>query len=95
MGKYIGDNKTGSNSGKTSAACADYGGAAVAFDPEGKDKRGLPIQSGCWRLTGKAVEIGDKTMTVQAGFEVINFNFHVKGTQAAVASSFGLPGSVA
>jgi len=60
-------------------------GGAVAYDP---------VDNGCWGVTGLRIIIGDKFESIQAGFEKVNYNFHVSGTQPAVALSSSLTGPV-
>ena len=48
----------------------------------------------CWWVFGDAVIIGRTEMDIQQGFETVNFNFHVNGSQPAVPTQDALPGPV-
>lgn len=47
---------------------------------------------GCFIVYGKRIEINDTENDIMAGFEIVNFNFHVNGTAAAVEHQMQLPG---
>jgi hypothetical protein len=76
------------------------GSAFAALGPIGCDR--LPgmyandiVGKGCWAVTGKTIPIGSSYASIQAGFELINFNFRVDGTAGAVPSQISLPGEFA
>lgn len=97
LGKYIGNvsNMQGKYytgfgavaQGMVSPGCLESlaAGGAVAYDP---------LAGGCWGVTGLRIIIGDTIESIQAGFEKVNFNFHVSGTQIPVANQYQLPGPV-
>lgn len=82
---YTGSGAT--NTGAISTGCleslAQWG--AVAFDP---------VDGGCWGVTGLRIIIGDRFESIMAGFEKVNYNFHVSGTQPAVPNQWSLPGPI-
>lgn len=82
---YTGSGSTG-NAGVSPGCLESKASAgAVAFDP---------VDNGCWGVTGQRIVISDKFESIMAGFEKVNFNFHVSGTQPAVPNQFSLPGPV-
>jgi len=95
MGKYYSNSNDGvvfQDSGLCSEAAASKG--AVAYDDPTHDPAHIPLEAQmCWKIKGKAVIIGDTTMSVQAGFEMINFNFHIDGTQPAFPVVYAFPHS--
>lgn len=46
----------------------------------------------CEPLFGKVIPIGPDYASIQEGFELVNFNFRVNGTQPPVPTPSGLPG---
>jgi hypothetical protein len=87
MGKYASGFIPKIGTGIVASACAQVAeGGAHAYD--------LWVDE-CQSVVGNHIEIGDKALTIQAGFEVTNVNFGQDQTAAAVPSQFGLPGGVA
>ena len=87
-GKYY----TGSGAvgiGKATPGCIESkvyeSNGAVAYDN---------VDGGCWGVTGLRIIIGDRFESIMAGFEKVNWNFHVSGTQPAVPNQWSLPGPV-
>lgn len=77
----------GNKGGGVASGCAEAmaAGGAVSYNPEDKT---------CYGVQGKRIIIGDTAESIQAGFEMVNFNFHTSGTQARTATSTQLSGPV-
>lgn len=69
------------------AGCPESKAAGGAVTHVGADKMCKPVQ-------GLKIIIGDTADSIQAGFDMCNFNFHCNGQQPRVASIFNLPGPV-
>ena len=86
MGKYT-TAKSQVAGDESSVGCSEARalaiGAAVAYDP---------VDPGCWRVTGKGIEIND-TNGVQYLFEMFNFNMRQDGTSSPVPNQYDLPGA--
>ena len=52
------------------------------------------IGMGCWKTSGEKVIIADIWMSIHAGFEVCNYNFHTKGTSRPAVNPLQLKGPV-
>jgi hypothetical protein len=46
----------------------------------------------CWKVFGKEIKIEETQHSIQQGFEIVNFNFHVESSAAAVSSGSELNG---
>jgi hypothetical protein len=77
---------------RTGAGCGDKGGVALDMTVLDPSKIAQPPIPRCWMVTGKAVPIGDVFAGIQAGFEIINYNFHTNGSQGAAPSQTDLSG---
>lgn len=77
---------------KTGAGCGDKGGIALDLTVLDPSKISVPPLPRCWMITGKAVPIGDVFAGIQAGFEMINYNFHTNGSQPAAPYQGALAG---
>jgi hypothetical protein len=97
------------NSGVCSTAAAGSGAVAFdgpttvegvvshVYRNYGIPQGGVPVdtfQKMCWKVSGRAVIINDKEFSVQAGFEMVNFNFHTSGTQPALSTYTNIVGTV-
>ncbi|MGC9064964.1 MAG: hypothetical protein ACP5JL_09825 [bacterium] len=69
--------------GAVSTGCLESlaGGGAVSYDP---------VDHGCWGITGKRIPIAETYASIQAFAELVNFNFHVNGSQPAVPTNYAL-----
>jgi hypothetical protein len=50
------------------------------------------VGKACWLVTGRAIIIGGRAFSVQAGFEMCNLNFKVDSTSPPVPTLANLPG---
>ena len=53
-----------------------------------------PVLFICEPVFGKVVPIGSDEASIQEGFEIVNFNFRINGSQPPVPTPAGLPGPV-
>ena len=81
MGKYYG----GSGSASAPIGGRGCGGSGSGYIND-------IIGNRCWLVTGRAIIIGDRAFSVQAGFEMCNLNFKVDSTSSPVPTSANLPG---
>jgi len=52
------------------------------------------LDNACYRIFGVGITIADLAASYQGGFEVCNFNFHMRNTRPAVPVLAGLEGPV-
>lgn len=83
-GKYVDGGKSPGSFGPGSKKCPDK--QATAWDE---------ITKACFAIFGVGIVIGDTSASVQAGFEVCNFNFHSSGTARPAVNPLQLKGPVA
>lgn len=96
MAKYFSP-IVGGSGGPFDDACSTAAGSdgAVAYDPPTLDPAlTIHLAKMCWKIAGRAVIIDDTYMSMHAGFEMANFNFHVDGYQPAVPNQFSFPVSM-
>ena len=70
----------------TSLGCTGEGAIDMDTTVLDPSKISVPPIPRCWQATGVKVDIGDTFMSIQSGFEMVNFNFHTNGSSPAVPS---------
>jgi hypothetical protein len=62
------------------------------LDPPSHDPARKPTSPHCWMIAAPPVIIDDTYMSIQQGFERVNYNFHVNGTQSPTPTVKSLQG---